>query len=73
MLCHCTCTFPLNFTLSQSFSYSSVVAKKFGCWLKIKSRGLKEGAKQLILLEEVPIVLYRVKYRPPWYSNAYMG
>ena len=37
----------------------SVVAKKLGCQLKIQLRRLKEGAKCLILLVQVPVVLYR--------------
>ena len=35
-------------------------AKKLGFQLKIKLTRLKEGAIQLLLLEEVPFVLYRV-------------
>ena len=38
----------------------SVVAKKLGCQLKIKLRQLKEGTKRLMLLVEVPVVLYQV-------------
>ena len=41
------------------FFASSVVAKKLGCWLKIKLRQLKEGVKLLMLSAEVPVVLYQ--------------
>ena len=37
----------------------SVVAKKLGSRLKIKSRRLKEGSKRLVLSAEVPVVLYQ--------------
>ena len=36
------------------------VAKNLGCTPKIKLRRLKEGTKHLMLLAEVPIVLYQV-------------
>ena len=38
---------------------TSVVAKKLGSRLKIKSRRLKEGSKCLVLSVEVPVVLYQ--------------
>ena len=42
-------------SLTVILGLCSVVAKKFGSWLKMKSR-LKEGAKRLVLSVEVPIV-----------------
>ena len=51
----------------------SVVAKKLCWWLKIKLRWLKEGAKCLILLTEVPVVLYRViiSQKSSWWSPLF--
>ena len=40
----------------KSFIISSVVAKKLGCRLKIKSELFKEGAKHFMLSAEVPVV-----------------
>ena len=48
------------YLLVPTCTYTSVVAKKLGYWLKIKLRRLKEGVKCVMLSVEVPIVLYRV-------------
>ena len=45
--------------LILQFLFPSVVAKKLGSRLKIKSRRLKEGSKRLVLSVEVPVVLYQ--------------
>ena len=47
-----------RFSISPFGSFS-VVAKKLGSRLKIKSRQLKEGSKRFVLLVEVPVVLYQ--------------
>ena len=48
----------------------SVVAKKLGSQLKIKSRRLKKGSKHLVLSVEVPVVLYQAitGQKSSWWS-----